>query len=133
MIETHDLFLRALAVPVEKTSQQKTKTRSASAMEGEQSIDDEPKWPDYILAFDTESRITVDQSLIFGVWRRCKLVGQNYEVIEEGVFHPDNLPPNDLAVLKRYMETAISDVPTFPPRFPLYSLSQFMKKVFGLH
>ena len=39
-----------------------------------------------VLAFDTESRITVDQSLTFGVWRRCKLVGQNYEVIEEGIF-----------------------------------------------
>lgn len=133
MIETHDLFLRGLAVPVEKKG--KKKKRNTKRMEipieqeGQQLVD-EPKWPEYILVFDTESRTTVDQSLIFGVWRLCKLVGLNYEVIEEGIFYPDNLPAEELAVLKSYMETAISDVPGFPPRFPLYSRSEFMKKVF---
>jgi hypothetical protein len=129
MIETHDLFLRALAVPVEKKNKKK-KTNTPGAAQDETSIFDEPKWPDYILAFDTESRTTVDQSLTFGVWRLCKLNGQNYEVIEEGIFHADDLPAKDLKVLKAYMETAVSDVRSFPPRFPIYSRTKFMKKVF---
>ena len=50
MIETHDLFLRALAVPVEKKIPEKKHKRITTS--------DEPKWPDYILAFDTETRLT---------------------------------------------------------------------------
>ncbi len=123
MIETHDLFLRALAVPVEKKKQKK---RAKDVGDGF----DEQKWPDTVIAFDTESRITVDQSLTIGVWRRCKLVDQKYEVIEEGIFYADDLPAKDLNVLKAHMETAISDVPSFPPRFPFYPRSKFMKKVF---
>ena len=73
---------------------------------------------------------TVDQSLTLSVWQRCRLVGGVYEVIEEGIFHAGDLPERDCKVLRAYMETAVSDVPTFPPRFPLYSRSQFMKKVF---
>src|SRR5579864_7175050 len=130
MIETHDLFLRALAVPLERKTRKKKEKRKSHSKETETSINDEPKWPDYVLAFDTESRITVDQSLTFGVWQLCKLNGQNYEVIEEGIFHADDLPAKEIGVFKTYMETAISDVQSFPPRFPLYSRSKFMKKVF---
>jgi hypothetical protein len=126
IIETHDLYLRALAVPVAKTKKKKTK----DSEEGESNVAYEPKWPDTILAFDTESRITVDQSLMFGVWQRCKLVGENYEVIEEGIFHADDLPANNIKILETHLQTAVSDVQSFPPRFPLYSRSQFMKKVF---
>jgi hypothetical protein len=123
MIETHDLYLRALAIPLVK-KRKKTKD-VATHVDCELT---EPKWPD-VLAFDTESRITVDQSLTFGVWRRCKLVGQTYEVVEEGIFYADDLPAKDLDILNAYMETAVPDVPSFPPRFPLYSRTQFMKKV----
>ena len=127
MIETHDLFLRALAVRVAK---KKKKKRADNAEEGESNAADEPKWPENVIAFDTESTITVDQLLTFGVWRLCKLVGQNYEVTEEGIFYADDLPAKDVKALKTYMETAISDVTSFPPRFPHYSRSDFMKKVF---
>jgi hypothetical protein len=129
MIETHDLFLRALAIPIVRKGKKKKKKKAKHAGDGENGLD-EPKWPDTILAFDTESRITVDQSLTFGVWRRCKLVGQKYEVIEEGILYSDDLPTRDLNILKAYMDTAISDVRSFPPRFPLYSRSKFMEKVF---
>src|SRR5713226_504803 len=102
MIETHDLFLRALAVPV---ATKKKKKRAKNGEEGESYAADEPKWPDTVIAFDTESRVTVDQSLTFGVWRRCKLVGDRHEVIEEGIFHADDLPAKDLKILTRYMDT----------------------------
>jgi hypothetical protein len=124
-IETHDLFLRALAVPV---ANKKKKIKDAE--EGDGSAADEPKWPDTVLVFDTESLTTVDQSLTIGIWRRCKLVEGLYQVIEEGMFYSDDLPAKDLNVLKGYMETAISDVRSFPPRFPFYPRSKFMKKVF---
>ncbi len=126
MIETHDLYLRALAIPILKSRKKKKPAQFAK-----RETDDatEQTWPE-ILAFDTETRITVDQSLTFGVWRRCRLVGQNYEVFEEGIFSADDLPAKELKVLKAYMDTAVSDVVTFPPRFPLYSRSDFMKKVF---
>lgn len=55
---------------------------------------------------------------------------ESYEVVEEGIFYADNLPAKDRKVLEAYMQTAVSDVPSFPPRFPLYSRTQFMKKVF---
>jgi hypothetical protein len=122
MTETHDLYLRALAIPTVKKRKKDTKAIAVQK-------DAEPKWPE-VVAFDTECRITVDQSLTFGVWCRCVLVGQGYEVVEEGIFHADDLPAKDLKILETYMETAVSDVPSFPPRFPLYSRTQFMKKVF---
>jgi hypothetical protein len=129
MIETHDLFLRALAVPVAK-KEKKKKKKPADTEEDESYAADEPTWPEYVIAFDTESRVALGQSLTFGVYRLSRLVGQSYEAIEEGVFYGDNLPAKDLNVLKTYMETAVSDVPSFPPRFPLYSRSEFMEKVF---
>ena len=125
--EAHDLFLRALAVPVVKERKKRKQTKDADEPN---LAADEPKWPNTIIAFDTESRITVDQSLTFGVWRRSKLVGHSYETVEEGIFYADDLPAKDLKALRVYLETAVSDVPSFPPRFPLYSRSQFMKKVF---
>jgi len=73
--ERHDLFLRALAV----MRNQKTMKRPR--------VDTDPKWPEHVLAFDTETRTSADQSLTFGVYRRCLLVGDSYEVKEEGIWY----------------------------------------------
>jgi DNA polymerase type B, organellar and viral len=127
-IETHDLFLRALAIPILQKKAKKKKDVKATG-EADDSRE-EAKWPEVILLFDTECRTTVDQSLTFGVWRRCKLVDRVYVVIEEGVFYSDDLPANEVNILKKYIETAIPDVRSFPPRFPLYPRTKFMKKVF---
>ena len=138
MISTHDLYLRALAVSVE-TRKRQDKSNNKAHAKGEplgDEQDDEPRWSDYILVIDTEGRITIDQSLTFGVYRLCKLIYKpfemysQYEVIEEGIFYADDLPLKDRKVLEAYMRTAFSDVPSFPPRFPLYSRSEFMLKVF---
>jgi hypothetical protein len=43
------------------------------------------KWPQQALVFDTETRITADQSLTFGVYRLC-------EVTQEGILYADYLP-----------------------------------------
>ena len=114
----HDIFLRALAVAAD---QKKNKGRAT---------DDDPKWPDHALVFDTETRITADQSLTFGVYRLCALVNGGYAVTEEGIFYADDLPAKDRKVIEDYLRTAVSDVASFPPRFPLFSRSDFIKRVF---
>jgi hypothetical protein len=116
--DKHDIFLRALAVLHDEKAKQSTR------------VDTDPKWPEHVLVFDTETRITADQSLTFGVYRLCTLVDDSYIVTEEGIFYADDLPPKDRKMLDKYGRTAVSDVASFPPRFPLYSRSEFMKKVF---
>ena len=53
-----------------------------------------------------------------------------YRVAKEGVFYADDLPAKDRRVLKTYRQTAISDVPSFPPEFPMHTRSEFIKKIF---
>lgn len=125
MIATHDIYLRALAVPAE-TKPPKDKSKEKD----EDTPAEEPKWAAYALVLDTESRITPDQSLTFAVWRLCLLEGDRYEVTEEGILYSDALPAKDQKVLEAYVQTHASDVRCFPPRFPLYSRSKFMQKVF---
>jgi len=116
----HDIFLRAYAVESEKKQNRKRKSHIAN----------DSKWPQHGLVFDTETRITVDQSLIFGAYRLCALVDNSYVVTEEGLFYADDLPTKEQKTLHAYKRNAISDVASFPPRFPLYSRSDFMKRVF---
>jgi hypothetical protein len=65
-----------------------------------------------------------------GGYRFCKLLDDIYVVTEEGIFYADDLPAKERKVLESYIKTAVSDVASFPPRFPLYSRSDFMKRVF---
>jgi hypothetical protein len=67
-----------------------------------------PKWPGHALVFDTETRITADQSLTFGVYRLCKLVADSYTVTEEGIFYADDLPAQDREL--RSHERGISSI-----------------------
>ncbi|SRR6266568_4393317 len=110
MVQTHDIFLRALAVAPDKKKRKSTYRQSAPAA-------DHSKWSNLALVFDTESRITADQSLTFGVYQLCELVNDNYVLVEEGVFYADGLSPKARIVLKNYARTAVSDVASFPPRF----------------
>ena len=88
------------------------------------------KWPDHVLVFDTETRITADQSLTFGVYRLCTLKNDKYVAHEEGLFYADDLPGKDRKTLHSHLYKAIPDVATFPPRFPLYSQSEFIEQIF---
>ena len=119
MKETHDIFVRAYAVATDEGD----KPRKSYSL-------DFPKWPRYVLVFDTETRITADQSLTFGVFRLCELRNDTYTLIREGLFYADDLPTTERTVLENYSRTAVSDAKAFPPEFPLYSRSDFMKKVF---
>jgi hypothetical protein len=120
MNERHDIFLRALAVPRDAKVRSRRNDQQGNGS----------KWPERALIFDTESRITVDQSLTFGVYRLCQLQNDCYIVTEEGVFYGDGLPKKEFKVLQRHIDASVSDVASFPPRFPLHSRSGFMKRVF---
>jgi hypothetical protein len=126
MSEPHDIFLRALAVPAKK----KKKHKGRGKRRRRTRANNRRKWPKHALVFDTETRTTADQSLTFGVYRLCALVNGSYVVIEEGIFYADDLRAKDRKVIENYLRTAVSDVASFPPRFPLYSRSEFMKRVF---
>ncbi len=119
MTEQHDIFVRAYAVANDETNKQR---KSYSI--------DFPKWPRFVLVFDTETRITADQSLTFGVFRLCELKDDKYRLIREGLFYADDLPMAERNILENHARTAVSDAKAFPPEFPLYSRSDFMKKVF---
>ena len=120
MTLAHDIFLRAYAVRADQKKKQKQPPKKQH----------DPKWPEQALVFDTETRITADQSLTFGVYQLCELVSGEYRVTQGGIFQADDLPAKDCKVLETYQQTAIPDVPTFPPEFPLYSRSEFVRRVF---
>ena len=119
MTERHDIFVRAYAVAANREDRPRTSSGG-----------DVQKWPRYVLVFDTETRISADQSLTFGVFRLCELKNDKYTLIREGLFYTDDLPETERKVLENYTWTAVSDAKAFPPEFPLYSRSDFMKKVF---
>ena len=119
MTELHDIFVRAYAV----ASDQDNRPRKSNGRDIE-------KWPRYALVFDTETRITADQALTFGVFRLCELKSDKYKLLREGLFYADDLRAKDRKTLVNYALTAVSDAKVFPLEFPLYSRSDFMKKVF---
>src|SRR5438552_549807 len=106
MPNVHDIFVRAYAVVLNKKKEFKTPRKV-----------EESKWPEHALIFDTETLITADQSLTFGVYRRCKLKEGLYTVVQQGILYADDLPAKNREVLKRYQRTAISDVSSLPPEF----------------
>jgi hypothetical protein len=118
---THDVFLRAHTVAA---SQKERKNKKRKTI----------KWPEQVLVFDTETTTDTEQDLLFGVFRLCELKGDEYLCSEEGLFYADDLDPEQLEVLKKYVrsELAGSEIKAFPPKLklPLYSRSMFLKKVF---
>src|SRR4051812_31837583 len=120
MKTVHDIFLRAYATPTLPKKERRA-THAKRKLE---------KWPEHALIFDTETRITADQSLTFGVYRLCELIGDHYTLTQEGIFYADALPAKDRQTLEQYLRAAISDVHSFPPEFPLYSRTEFMRRVF---
>src|SRR5215469_11121738 len=126
MSETQDIFLRAHTVVASPKKAKKGKRHRR----GRRPRRRLRKWPKYAVVFDCETRIDTAQGLTFGFYRVLKLQGSTYLLDEEGAFFDDDLPSHERAVLERYAATADTEVKLFPPRFPLYPRSQFVKRVF---
>jgi len=93
-----------------------------------------PQWPHRVLLFDTETRISIDQTFIFGIYRICELVDGHYACIDEGVFY-DGLSKRERKTVGKFAANRFpqTEAPSFPPnvRFSVYgSLIEFMEHVF---
>jgi len=122
MTQHHDIFVRAYTVKLDE----KKPAKSAS----HQNV---PKWPDYALVFDCESRITADQTLTFGFWRFCELRNGDYVPLEEGIFHDQGLSAKELNVLRKYKRHTKPDTSVDGcEKLHLYARSKFIAEVLGM-
>src|SRR2546426_11847957 len=120
MTFTKDVFFRSHVVELTKG------TRSISSY-------NEPAWTEHLLLYDTETRTDAEQALTFGMYRVCRLNGEgNYECVEEGIVHAENLSASELQVIQDFARfhrsEVISDV--YDERLHVYSRSDFVEKVF---
>jgi hypothetical protein len=93
----------------------------------------EPKWPEYALIFDTETTLDPrDQSLLFGFYRVCRLQNSEYQCVEEGILHADNIATEHREVISRYEGAVASEVvhKDYDETIHIYSRSEFIEKVF---
>ena len=93
----------------------------------------EPKWPEYVLAFDTETTLDPkDQALLFGFYRVGRLQDNAYHCVEEGILHTDDLAPEYREIIGRYAGSVSSEVVhrDYDERLHVYSRSEFVEKVF---
>jgi hypothetical protein len=90
----HDLHLRAHIVVAGEDSEPPKQSAKRSRS---------PKlWPYYALVWDTETTLDLEQTLNFGVWRFCQLVGTEYLGIQEGIFYRDGLAAKDIQTILAY-------------------------------
>src|SRR5260370_21863955 len=117
-----DIYLRAHTVQPEKKPPKSTDQ------------DSDPKWHNYALVFDCESRITADQTLTFGFWRFCELRNGAYVALEEGILHNGNeLKPKELDLLRKYARTTKPQTADGGcNRLRLYHRSKFIEEVLGI-
>src|SRR5256885_2137851 len=121
--QKYDIFLRAHTVVVDKPKLVKKKGRLRASKK-------HVKWPQHALVFDCESRTDTRQELTFGFYRILELKEGAYELVEEGAFFDDHLSARERAILEAYVNIADTEVTSFPPKFPLHSRSEFVKRVF---
>ena len=118
----HDIYVRAYTVPVEQEEKKVVL------------VGYEPKWTQYALVFDCETRITADLTLSFGFWRFCELRDDKYVCIEEGIFHDDDgLSAKELNLLRKYARNTSPDTTDDGcDRLRLYSRTKFLKETLGM-
>ena len=94
----------------------------------------EPKWPAYVLTFDTETTTDTAQSFLFGSYRYCRWNSTDLQCVQEGIFFDDELPKNDptrFTILKRYVEDHPANVSAGSrSKLRLLSKRDFLEKVF---
>jgi len=93
----------------------------------------EPKWPEYVLVFDTETTLDPqNQALLFGFYRVCRLQANIYECVEEGILYADDLGEKHLQLINDYVRTRPSEVSSsdYDEKIHVYSRSEFVEKAF---
>ena len=109
--------IRAYAVPTgqRKRRSKKKATRPSTTMQNQ-----DGRWADSVLVFDTETTTDEVQRLLFGSYRYCRWDEAHRLVcVEQGIFYADDLPEIDPAafkVLKGYVDNHKADVAPGRPR-----------------
>jgi len=117
-----DIYVRAFAVQREG---EKPSRNSGSRTD--------PKWSDYVLVLDCESRLTADQNLTFGFWRFCELREGIYVCLEEGIFYDTALSAREIDILRRCSRTTKPDTAEDgSDRLRLYAHPKFIYEVLGM-
>jgi hypothetical protein len=117
--EHFDIYVRSHTVQLDKKQGKGTP----------QNLESQPKWPDYALVFDCESRVTADQSLTFGFWRFSELRNGVYLPLEEGILHDRALSTKEFELLRKYSRTTSPEtVEDGCNRLRLYSHSKFIQE-----
>jgi len=119
-VQNKDVFFRSHVVEVNK------KERLASTYA-------EPKWPEFALIFDTETTLDPkEQALLFAFYRVCRLTGHEYQCVEEGIVHADNLPASGQKTINSFVGQFPSEVcdPDYDADIHVYSRAEFVERVF---
>jgi hypothetical protein len=119
---TRDIYLRAHTVVLDEPERPARGTNGAPPQL--------PKWPEFAVVCDCESRTDIAQELTFGFYRVLRLEDDDYHLIEEGAFFDEGLRVKERKTLETFIRTAVADTTSFPPRFPLRSRSEFVKNIF---
>jgi len=85
----------------------------------------QPVRPRYMLVLDTETTTDATQRLLFGSYRFI-ILGK---CVEEGLFYPDDLQPEELSILRDYVATHRADTLKKRP-LKLLTLREFLKKFY---
>lgn len=94
-----------------------------------------PKWADYALVFDCESRITADQTLSFACWCFCELREGRYVALEEGILLNDGgeLSDKEIDVIIKFAKRNKAETTDDGhAHIRVYSRSKFLREVLGL-
>jgi hypothetical protein len=114
----HEIFLRCHTCILDEEPSEKTGTKKAQPL------------PQYVLVLDTETTIDALQSLNFGVYQFCGMRADgNYECLEEGLFHADDLDRRQLDVLCRYVRDRNSKRTKGELKLRLYDRRVFVEKI----
>ncbi len=117
----HDIYVRAHTVELENKP---CKSSSQSS---------EPKWPDYLLCFDCETRLTADQNLTFGFWEFCELRNGEFVCLDEGIFHDQEIGVTEFNLLRKFVRSHKPwTADDGSDRLRLYSRSKFVTEILGM-
>jgi hypothetical protein len=109
-----------------------TRVHTINPTRSKKSKDEVPisKWPECILAFDTETTEDIEQNLEFGCYRFCELTDQGYDTREEGIIFADNLNMSARSVIDRYAARHGAEVAgDVPPQLIVRSRTDFVENV----
>jgi len=125
MNNPQDIYVRAHTIVLGK-KKKRTGTKNQT-----ERVRKEPKWPEYALVLDCETRLSTQQELTFGWYRWCQLRDDEYVCAEEGIFYADDLSTAEIEMLHKFTRfNHPESTDDGCDIIKVYSRSEFMEEVF---